>query len=114
MTNDKLIICPFCDGKNFDLAGLKKHLKQGYCEPYKNVKINLDPVRKLINWPCPYCAENEIEDYEWPPPGDYSVRCKFCGSLGPPCSTWNQAREAWCKRKARQYRTRLKMPARPG
>ena len=48
--------------------------------------------------PCPHCGEDEFEDYLWPPPGDYSVRCKYCGALGPPCSTWKQAREAYNER----------------
>lgn len=29
------VVCPFCAEADFDLAGLKIHLAQGWCEPYE-------------------------------------------------------------------------------
>jgi len=49
---------------------------------------------------CPFCGEAEdLLEYDvddWM--ADKSVRCEYCGALGPPCSTWEQAQLAWNKR----------------
>ena len=37
------IICPFCGEKDFDLIGLKYHLKW-YCEVYSNTEDLHDPL----------------------------------------------------------------------
>lgn len=49
---------------------------------------------------CPFCGEtkslSEAKMNEWL--NDSVVRCDNCGALGPPCSTWPKAQEAWNRR----------------
>ena len=46
---------------------------------------------------CPFCGEKkELKEYTQDDcMSDKNVRCENCGALGPPCSTWKQAKEAW-------------------
>jgi len=37
---DELIQCPFCHEKDFDLIGLKIHLKHDWCEVYNNTPVH--------------------------------------------------------------------------
>lgn len=51
--------------------------------------------------PCPFCGEKrylwENTDQDWM--ANKEVRCGHCAALGPPCSTWEQAKIAWNKRR---------------
>jgi len=40
LENDQNIICPFCLEKDFDLIGLKYHLKNGFCSQFEKI-INI-------------------------------------------------------------------------
>lgn len=51
--------------------------------------------------PCPFCGASEEDDFEQEytyPQRTYSVHCKNCGALGPPCNSWPQAQIAWNQR----------------
>lgn len=51
---------------------------------------------------CPFCGEEkDIEKFvdERQFFSDTCVRCQNCGTLGPPCGTWEQAQKMWNERK---------------
>ena len=34
------VVCPFCGEGDFDLIGLKIHLKMGHCDAYENMRLS--------------------------------------------------------------------------
>lgn len=48
-----LYICPFCQGTDFDLVGLKHHFISGHCEPFVHTP-SVDQVRAAHEPGCDF------------------------------------------------------------
>jgi len=49
--------------------------------------------------PCPFCGEKKELEGHLTGDDEWTIRCRNCGAIGPPCGTWRDAEISWYERK---------------